>query len=263
MEAVALRIIGVLGVLIFFPLFLLTFADPHIIEQSGRSFVEWKVQSEVDKKIDTIRLPEPTKLERLLGAKARELRKQTEIKLEKVREQLKADAPASLAAQLAKLRNLDCECRKKWETSIKHAMETKLISLQGAKSKLTSFTQMKYMEVVENLTLDVRIFLGTNSLVFFSLLLISLMKPMAIKQLYLPGGLMVVSTSICSYFYLFEQNWFYTIIYNDYAGFAYIGYIVFVFAILYDIAFNKASVTTEVLNACLQAVGQAGNLVSC
>lgn len=263
MRVIALRIVGFLGVLVFMPLFLFTFVDPHIVEQSGRSFVEWKVQTETDKKIDSIRLPEPTKLERLLGAKARELREQTEQKLKGVRQQLKADAPASLAMQLAKLRNLDCECRKKWEASIKHTMEAKLISLQGAKSKLTAFTQMKYMEVVENLTLDVRIFLGANSIIFLLLLLITFMKPMAIKQLYLPGGLMVVSTTICSYFYLFEQNWFYTIIYSDYTGFAYIGYLAFVFAILYDIAFNRAQVTTEVLNACLQAIGQAGNLVPC
>jgi len=263
MRAIALRIVGILGLSVFLPLFLSTFADPHSIEQAGRSFVEWKVKSEIDKKIDTVRLPEPTKLERLLGTKARELREQTELKLKRVRQQLKTEAPASLATELAKLRNLDCECRKKWETSIKHSLEIKLISLQRAKSKLTAFTQMKYMEVAENLTLDVRIFLGANSLVFFLLSLLSLMKPMAIKQLYLPGGLMVISSAICSYFYLFQQNWFYTIIYNDYVGFAYIGYLAFIFAILYDIAFNKARVTTEILNACLQAVGQAGNLVSC
>jgi hypothetical protein len=263
MEKVSLRVLGIFGIAIFVPLFLFTFADPQLIEKSGKSFIEWKLQSETDKKIESIRLPEPTKLESLLGAKAQELRAQAELKIEEVKRQLKADAPAILAAQIAKLRNLDCECRKKWEVVLRLSMQAKIVSLEKAKSKLIEFSHAKYMEIVEKLTLDVRIFLGANSLVFIFLLLASFMKPLAIKQLFLPGGLMLVSTAICSYFYIFEQNWFYTIIYNDYTGFGYIGYLLFVFAILCDIVFNKARVTTEVLNACLQAIGQAGSLVPC
>ncbi len=142
-------------------------------------------------------------------------------------------------------------------------MQTKLISLENAKSKIIDFTNAKYMEIVENLTLDVRIILGANSMVFILLLLTSLMKPLAMKHLFLPGSLMLLSTALCSYFYIFEQNWLYTIIYNDYTGFGYIGYLFFVFSILCDIVFNKARVTTEVINACLQAIGHAGNLVPC
>ena len=97
MEKVSLRILGILGVLIFVPLFLFTFADPQLIERSGQSFVEWKLQSETDKKIDSIKLPAATKLESLLGAKARQVRVQTQLKLEEVKRQLKTDAPAILA----------------------------------------------------------------------------------------------------------------------------------------------------------------------
>ncbi len=263
MEKVSLRILGVLGAAFFVPLFLLTFADPQLIEKSGKSFIEWKLQSEVNQKIDSISLPKPIKLENLLGAKARELRSKTELELEEVKQQLKADAPAILAAQMAKLRNLDCECRKKWESSLRESMLTKLVSLERAKTRLIDFSHSKYMEVVNNLTLDVRIFLGANSLVFIFLLLASFTKPLAVKHLFLPGGLMLVSTAICSYFYLFEQNWFYTIIYNDYTGFGYIGYQFFVFAILCDIVFNMARITTEVINTCLRGIGHAGSLVPC
>ncbi|WP_444945862.1 hypothetical protein ACJJIP_20055 [Microbulbifer sp. VTAC004] len=263
MEKVSLRIWGLLGVLLFVPLFLFTFAAPHIIEKSGSSFIEWKLKSEADKRIDALRLPAPTKLEGLLGAKAREFRAKTERDLEKVKQQLKEDAPAILANQIAKLRNLDCECRRKWERSIRVSMQSKLASLETAKTKLIDLSHIKYMEIVHKLTLDVRIFLATNSIVFILLLIASFMQPRAIKQLFLPAGLMLASTGICSYFYLFEQNWFYTIIYNDYTGFAYVSYLSFVFAILCDIVFNGARITTEALNACLKAIGQAGSLVPC
>jgi len=263
MKKTSLRVLGIFGSLIFVPLFLLTFADPQLIENSGRSFIEWKLQAETDKKIDSIALPEQTKVESLLGEKAKELRENTETKIEEVKRQLKADAPAILAAQIAKLRNLDCECRKKWEASLRQSMQWNLVSLETARSKIIDFSHAKYMEIVEKLTLDVRVFLGANSLVFIILLLTSFMKPQAIKHLFLPGGLLLVSTVICSYFYLFEQNWFYTIIYNDYTGLGYIGYLTFVFGILCDIALNKARVTTEILNAGLQAIGQVGNLSPC
>lgn len=263
MEKVSLRIFGLLGIALFVLLLLFTFADPQLIEASGKSFIEWKLQSETDKKIESIRLPGPTKLEGLLGAKARKLRAETEQKHENVRQQLKADAPAILATQIAKLRKLDCECRQKWEQSIKTSIQAKIASLEIAKSKLIDFTHIKYMEIVHKLTLDVRIFLSANAIVFIFLFAASFMQPRAIKQLFLPGGLMLISTSICSYFYVFEQNWLYTIIYNDYTGFAYVGYLALVFAILCDIVFNRARVTTEVINACLQAIGHAGSLAPC
>lgn len=263
MGKISLRILGILGVAIFLPLFMFTFADPQLIENSGKSFIEWKLQSETDKKIDSMSLPEATKFENLLGAKARELRDKTEFQLQEVKRQLKADAPAMLAAQVAKLRNIDCECRKKWEDALRHTMQAEVASLEAAKAKLIDFSRGKYMEIVENLTLDVRIFLGANSLVFIFLLLVSFMKPFAIKHLFLPSGLMLISTAICSYFYVFEQNWFYTVIYNDYTGMAYVGYLAFVFAILCDILFNKARVTTEILNTFLQCIGHAASLVPC
>ena len=133
MEKILLRVLGIIGVVIFVPLFLFTFADPQLIEKSGKTFVEWKLQSEVDQRVDLLELPKETKLENLLGVKVKELRAQTEHKLEQIRQQLKNDAPAIIAEQLAKLRNLDCECRKKWESSIKASMNLKLISLDNAK----------------------------------------------------------------------------------------------------------------------------------
>lgn len=263
MEKLTLRTFGLFGVVLFLPLFLLTFADPQAIEKSAKSFIEWKLQSEADKKIDSIKLPEASKFEKLLGAKAEKLRAKTERELELVKAQLKADAPSILADQLAKLRNLDCTCRNKWESHIRLSMEAKALSLEKAKTRLIDFTHVKYMTIVRELTFDVRIFLGANSVVFIFLLLASFVQPRAAKQLFLPSGLLFISTAICSYFYLFEQNWFYTILYGDYTGFAYVGYLALIFAVLCDIIFNRARVTTEVLNTALQAVGHAASLVPC
>ena len=146
---------------------------------------------------------------------------------------------------------------------LRDSMKFQLASLEAAKTKLVDFSHVKYMDIVQKLTLDVRIFLGANAFIFILMFLVSFMRPQAIKHLFLPGGLMLISTVMCSYFYLFEQNWFYTIIYNNYTGFSFIGYLVFVFGILCDIVFNKARITTEVINACLNAIGSVGSLAPC
>lgn len=259
----SLRAIGLFGSLLFIPLFIFTFLDPQAIEKTGRTFIEYQLEAEVSKKVDGISLPKASQLELALGNKAKELREQTEQKIEKLKLQLKNDAPEMIAQQLRALKDLDCECRTKWAARIRSIKLNQLLSLEVAKQKLTDFTQAKYMEIVSNLTADVRIFLGSNAILFLMILLISFTKPQAISHLLFPSILMVISTAICSYFYLFEQNWFYTIIYNDYTGFAFVGYLIFVFAFLCDIAFNRAKVTTQVINGFLNIIGSAASLVPC
>jgi hypothetical protein len=257
MKRILLRGFGLLGIFLFVPIFLFTFADPQLIETSAKSFIEWKLNAETNKKIDAIQLPQENKFEKLLGKKANDLRKEAETKLANLKQQLKDDAPGIISTEIAKMLNLDCECRKKWQNKIRESIELDIVSLEKAKSKLIDFGQMKYLEIVEKLTWDVRIFLGTNSVIFIFMLLVSFFKPQAIRHLFLPGILMMISTIICSYFYLFEQNWFYTIIYNDYTGLGFLAYLMLVFGILCDIAFNKARITSEILNGIFNAIGGA------
>ena len=262
-EIMSLRCFGLVGILIFLPLFVLTFIKPNLVESSARFFIESELRASVDEKIEAFRLPEQNKLESILGAKAQELSKETEQRLEQIRIKLKEDMPSILADELARLRNLNCECRNKIEQNIRDTLQSRIVSLERTRSKIVDFSHAKYMDIVRNLTSDVRIFLAVNSVVFLLLLFASLMRPTAVRHLFFPGALMVVSTIVCSYFYLFEQNWIYSIIFNDYTGFAYLTYLLFVFAMLCDIVFNRARITTEFLNGCLQSVGAAASLVSC
>lgn len=258
-----LRSFGLVGVLLFVPLFLFTFSDPHTVEKSAKGFIEWKLKKEVNKKIDAIQWPQPQTLEKFLGNKARELNQKADEKLTAYKLMLKNEVPAIMADQLAKVRNLDCACRNKWKERLTGYIQFQIATAEKAKEKLADFMQAKYMEIVEKLTMDVRIFLGINSLVFILLFIVSFLKPQATEHLFLPGILLLVSTAISSYFYLFEQNWFYTILYNDYTGFGYLIYLLVIFAILCDIVFNKARVTTEVINALANAIGSAFSVASC
>ncbi len=72
-----------------------------------------------------------------------------------------------------------------------------------------------------------------------------------------------ISTLFCSYFYIFEQNWLLTIIHSSYLGFAYLTWLGIVFLFLCDIVFNRARITTEILNAFFNAIGSALSVVPC
>ena len=137
-----------------------------------------------------------------------------------------------------------------------------ILNLKGAKAKIIDFSQVKYMEIVNELTQDIRIFMGVNGFVFLIFLLISLLKSKAIVHLFVPGVLLA-STISCSYFYLFEQNWFFTILCNDYTGYTYLSYLVIVFGVLCDIALNRGRITTKILNAFFNAIGNTINAMPC
>ena len=263
MKKQLLRGFGLFGVALFASLFLLTFSDPQSVEKSARGFLEWKLKSDMHEKIDSLKFPQSKTLEMFLGDRAKTLYQETDAKLTVLKQELKDDLPAIMAAVMARMADLNCECRKKWEERIRASLELEIASLEKAKENLADFAQARYMQIVEKLTRDLRTFLGINALVFLLLFLVSFSKPRATDHLFLPGLLMFLSTGICSYFYLFEQNWFYTILYSDYTGFGYLAYLLAVFALLCDIVFNKARVTSEIINALANALGSAFSVAPC
>ena len=100
------------------------------------------------------------------------------------------------------------------------------------------FLQSKYVDVVSRPRTDLRIFLGSNLAAF-------------------------LAVAVCSYFYVFEQNWFFTIIYGDYVGFAYAAYLGSVFLFLIDVVLNRARVTIGLLNWFFELIGSSVSVAPC
>ena len=260
MQKITLRLFSLFGILLFAPLFAATFLDASLIEESAGGFIEWKIGHEANQKIESIHIREGIK--KLFGEKDKDMLDQTNAAIKEIKDQLKSELPAILADELAKLRNLDCECRKKSEMAFEQGFLSQLSSLYIQKQRLIEFSREKYMDIVTKLTLDLRIFLGSNLVVFFLMLLVSMLKPKAIQHLFFPASLLLLSSITCSYFYLFEQNWFFTILYNDYTGYGFVAYLVVVFLALIDICYNHAKVTTEIINFLLNTVGKTASSLS-
>lgn len=93
--------------------------------------------------------------------------------------------------------------------------------------------------------------------------MLSFARPRAIDHLLFPGLLLMGAVVVSSYCYLFEQNWFYTAVYSNYYGFAYLAFLGCIFALLLDIFLNRGKVTTHLGNGMLNAVGSAISLTPC
>ena len=260
LQRFSLRSIGVVGAAIFLAFFAFTYAVPGWVETFAADYIESEAGERIDVSIDSI---QPPKSESALGRLAQSIYEKNEAEIERLKSNLKDDVHAQWAAALASVRDLDCECRDKWEDWFESGFNTNIILLQAANEQVSSFIHATYMDVATELKRDIRIFTASNALVFILLLLVSFLKPQAITHLFLPGVLLVVSTLICSYFYIFEQNWLLTIIQNSYLGFAYLAWLGAVFLFLCDIVFNRGRITTEILNSLLNAIGSALSVVPC
>ena len=260
MHRAILSIMAVVGAATFSLFFSLTFYTPTWVEQFAADFIEHEATTRIDVVIDSL---QPPSGEGTLSRVATALYNKNEAEIQRHRESLRLNVHDQLTDAIAEIRNLDCECRDKWAQWLKDGTATHIRLLEQGNDRITAFIHATYAEVVNDLKRDIRIFTATNALVFFLLLGVAIFKPQASLQLFVPGILLTAATLICAYFYVFEQNWLLTIIYNDYLGFNYLAYLGLVFGLLCDIVLNRARVCTQIVNAALNAVGAAASAVPC
>lgn len=251
-----LRLIGVLGFALFALLFLMTFGIPGKIEQSAKGFVSSQIERELSERY------EGSAAENGVDA-ARSLAGKLGIQAQGIQEDLRSGLAEKIAEVVAVMCDLDCGKKKTVADSITRSYLDKLANLTVAKQTLSDVIKGKYVEIIEALKLDLRIFVGTNAAMFLILLLVSFVKPQAIAHLFLPGVLLFASTIAASAIYIFGQDWFYTIIYNNYMGFGYVAWVAVLFGFLMDIVFNAARITTKIINAILNMIGSAFSVVPC
>lgn len=255
-----LGITGATGTAIFAFFFALTFHTPEWVEDFSAGFIEREVAERVDTAIDSV---QPPPGDSALSRAASALYAKNEEKIERYRESLREKVHERMADAIAQARDLDCESRDKWAQWFKDGTSMQIRLLQKANQGITDFIQSNYARVVADLKRDIRIFTASNALVFLLILALAIGKPQACLQLFVPGILAATSAVVCSYFYIFQQNWLLTILFNDYLGFGYLAYLAVVFALLSDIILNRARATTKIVNAVLNAVGSVASAVPC
>ena len=248
--------VGSLGFAFFAAAFVASYVAPGWVEQVARDAIRHEVEKQVREKVASLD-------EHFLARQAQVLARGHAKDIEQARRQLEQQLPERLAQVIAEMGSLDCECRKRVEAGIRDGLLSQIATAAAARERLTELIRTKYLDIAAQVLREFRIFTGTHALVF-GLLLGALVRQRRAGVHLLPAAaLLVVAGVATAYFYLFHQNWLHTLVFNDFVGFGYVAYLGLAFALLSDVAFNRASVTAHVLTHALEALGSAIEVVPC
>ena len=239
-----LRVIGAGGALLFAFFFLLTFWRPLWVETFAADFIKSEVTSELHTRIDSLGFEGASGV---LSQTAAAIYRKNQQQIDRYKADLKARVDLQIAACIARMLALGDEGRERLGRWLEAGRLDGMSSLAAVNEKLTDVIQGNYLRVVGELKRDLRIFTATNCACFLLLLLATFLRPDAVKMLTLPALLLTTATLYCSYAYVFDQNWLLTIIYSDYLGFAYLGYLTLAFLFLCDILLNRGRVTAQLV----------------
>lgn len=242
-----LRTFASAGLLLFGGILLLTFISPLQIERQARDYLQGEVEQRVSTQLGQYQSPTLEKAASLLAGRY-------QAQIDSAKQKLTEQLPARVEALVGQMQSPDCACRHAgvdWQAGLAHMQE-----------RLGALARNEYLQLVDGLLHELRIFSGSNALAFLLMLLVTLRRQSRMQQM-LPAALLLVAVLISSYFYLFQQNWFFSILFNDYLGFAYAAYLGVVYLMLCDLLLNRARVISWLINRVLDALGSALQVTPC
>jgi hypothetical protein len=249
-------LLGSLGTLFFAGAFALSFLNPLLVERAAREVVRIEVERRVGEKIDSL------SNSRIAGLAQRALRS-TQVDVDRAEQAIRNDVPRKVANVVADMLSADCECRKRLIEHSEKGQADRLSSLTQVREKLAVLIESTYASVSNSLMREFRIFSASNAVAFAALALVALLRGKAALQLLLPASVIVGAVAVTGGLYLFNQDWLHTIVFGQYVGLAYTFYLAGAALLLADVVFNRAQLTTRMVNWALQAVGSAVTAVPC
>ncbi len=248
--------LGILGCTVFSLGLAASIANPGFVEEIAKDIIRHEVEKRVHEKVEALD-------GRFLSGKAGILVARYAEQSNLARGLLAAQVPARVAAVIAEMRNLSCECRKHIEANIREGFEWDIADASAAQERLTALIRTKYMDTASQVTREFRIFTATNALVFALLIVAVLVKRKAGAHLLPAAFVLLAAASLTAYCYLFNQDWLHTLVFSDYMGWGYVAWLGIAFGFLADIIFNAGRVTVQVLNAIFNIVGSALQFSPC
>jgi hypothetical protein len=248
--------LGIIGAILFGAALMLSFASPRLVESAMREVIRIQVERESGRKVDAL-------LDTRIAGMAQRALGGTDEQIQRARERLRAELPAKVATVVADMARPDCECRVRLADAVQVFERQRLQSLLPLRERLVALIESAYSTVANSLLREFRIFTASNALAFAALGLIAAARPGTGMQLALPAAVMSAAVIVTGGLYLFGQNWLHTIVFNDYVGLSYLGYLFGTALLFGDVLLNRARVTTRVVNRLLHSVGSTASAIAC
>jgi len=173
------------------------------------------------------------------------LKEQIPIDLENKENQLKNALNKDLLFKIKDIVNSTClyACPSYNDIEAKYQNMNSVEVEQALKSEkgLNNFIKYKYYKVLNRLLNSLKIFFGINALIF--LIVFGGVHLSPHYKIFFPIGITLsISTFLAMFLYIFNTNWLYTTVFNDFMGFSYIFMVLGIFLLLSDLFFNKGKV---------------------
>jgi hypothetical protein len=249
---VILLTISAVGAALFASAFVVSFVRPMLIESMTKELVRREIEARVGERIASLQ-----------GSRLARLAQRAIVKNDRRMADLASELPKKVAAVVAEMQDSNCGCRKVLAGAASSFLTLELLVRSGVSDRLLALIRGKYAEVTQALLREFRIFTGANALVFLLLGITTYTRRRAGLQLLLPAIVLLGAALVVGTLYLFGQDWVHTIVFSSYVGLGYFAYLVLAVAFLLDVVFNHGRISTEIVNAALNAFGGAIQAAPC
>jgi hypothetical protein len=164
----------------------------------------------------------------------------------------KLDSPLIVLAGvvLAQLCHYDCSPSKVIAESLRTGIRSEIHRFEGAALRVRSWAMSRYSALITEFVHELRIFTGSNALLFL-LALLGLTRAPTHRGVQTVSVLIVVATLTAAWFYVMHQNWLLTFVLADYVGWSYLIWVGVVFVFLVDVVFLRGTIAQAVVSALI------------
>jgi hypothetical protein len=238
--SVPLRVSAGAGLLLFGVVLAAAALRPDIVESQAHEFV---VQEVAQGAAELLAAADSVGVGRLVE----QLPGRLSAQADSLRSFVDSGAPARVAEMLASACHY-CGPADSLEPAIVGFAEDRIGLLQRAAGTARSWALNRYAETVTGLVRDLRVFSGVNATLFAMVLIASFVAPSVPRAPALTLWLLLSATIISLLFYVFAQNWFFTLLTGRFVGFGYAAWAAVVFVVLIDWVLNRARITQAFVN---------------
>jgi hypothetical protein len=237
----AVRVIAVIGAVLFGGIALLVTAAPEVLERAARGYISHRLQVEVG----ALRAGLPEGGQMLSDA---ELARKYADQLRAAEERYPSELEALLDKLIGCLCKRDCASRIKARAVFDFALKALPQETRTAMENLRAVAQGRFDAIFDKLRHELTLISTINAVIFVLLFLIAL-GGKAQRLAVLPAAMLAIATVVSVAIYAVGTNWWWAILTDGYWGWSYLTLDGVIFLLFVDIVVLRGFVTGMIVDA--------------
>jgi len=172
---------------------------------------------------------------------------------------LQSQGPDLIAVWLLQFCRYDCSDETEMASLVRDIVRERIRSLEVGLDRLQQWAQGRYDELVGEILHDLRIFAGTNTLMFFLAFIGAFSARASPRVLTIVSAALIAGAVVGTLLYVFAQNWLQTLIFSDYVGTSYIVWVGLILGVELDLLLNRGRLVDGFVNLVGGAIGAIGH----